>query len=98
MAKIRWTEEAVRWLHDIHEYISQDSPIAAQKVVAGIYDKAQILAEFPDIGYVYRKEKDGLVRILLFGHYRIAYFVRNDGTATILGVFHSALDITRYNI
>jgi toxin ParE1/3/4 len=98
MAEIRWTDEAVRWLHDIHDYISNDSPISAQKVVTGIYDRTQILARFPEIGYIFRKEKDGMVRILLFGHYRIAYFVRNDESVTILGVFHSALDISRYNI
>jgi len=98
VAEIRWTDEAVRWLQDIHDYISKDSPISAQKVVTGIYDRAQILAGFPEIGYIFRKEKDGLVRILLFGHYRIAYLVRNDESVTILGVFHGALDITRYNI
>lgn len=98
MAEIRWTDESVRWLHDIHDYISHDSPISAQKVVMGIYDKSQILVSFPDIGCIYRKEKDGVVRILLFGHYRIAYFVRNDESVTILGVFHGALDISRYNI
>ena len=98
MAEIRWTEEAVRWLHDIYDYISHDSPDSAQKVIAGIYEKTQILAHFPDIGYIFRKEKDGIVRILLFGHYRIAYFVPNDETVIILGIFHSALDISRYNI
>jgi len=53
----------------------------------GIYDRTQILARFPEIGFIFRKEKDGMVRILLFGHYRIAYFVRNDESVTIQGVF-----------
>jgi plasmid stabilization system protein ParE len=39
MAEIRWTDEAVRWLHDIYDYISNDSSIPAQKVVTGIYDR-----------------------------------------------------------
>ncbi len=29
MAKIVWTEEAERWLKDIHDYIAQDNPVAA---------------------------------------------------------------------
>ena len=41
MAEIRWTEEAHRWLRDMHDYIAADNPDAAQKVVAGIYEKAQ---------------------------------------------------------
>ena len=47
MAKLRWTREAERWLKDIHDYIAGDNPTAARKVVAGIYDKAQQLRDFP---------------------------------------------------
>ena len=96
MGKIRWTEESERWLRDIHDYIAQDSPAAAQKVVAGIYDRAQILSKFPKIGHIYCLEPDGEIRILLYGHYRIAYLVRKDRRVEILGVFHGALDIDQY--
>ncbi|MCD6385660.1 type II toxin-antitoxin system RelE/ParE family toxin [Candidatus Sumerlaeota bacterium] len=96
MAEIRWTEEAYRWLRDIYDYISADNPIAAQKVISGIYEKAQSLSQFPEIGYRYREEEDGEIRILLYGHYRIAYQIRSTSSIVILGVFHSALDIDRY--
>jgi plasmid stabilization system protein ParE len=49
MAEIRWTEEAHRRLRDIHDYIAADNPGAAQKVVSGIYEKAQVLRRFPEI-------------------------------------------------
>ena len=45
MAEIIWTEEAERWLKDIHDYIAQDNPVTAEKVVSGIYQRAQILLE-----------------------------------------------------
>jgi plasmid stabilization system protein ParE len=45
MAKIRWSHEAEQWLKEIYEYISEDNPTAAEKVVSGIYDKAQKSAE-----------------------------------------------------
>jgi hypothetical protein len=32
---------------------------------------------------------------LLYGHYRIAYLVKDDGNIDVLGVVHGALDITR---
>ena len=95
MAEIRWTEEAVAWLSDIYEYISEDNPVAAQKVVEGIYEKAQILKTFPKIGYKYKDEEEGEIRILLYGHYRIAYLVK-PGAVEILGVFHGSLDIEQY--
>jgi plasmid stabilization system protein ParE len=97
MAEIRWTSEAQAWLKNIHDYIAKDNPSAAVRVVQGIYDKAQALKQFPDIGYVYRLEKEGEIRILLYGHYRIAYLKRHEkGIVDILGVFHGALDIDRY--
>ena len=36
------------------------------------------------------------VRILLYGHYRIAYLIKDTETIDILGVFHGALTIERY--
>lgn len=95
MAEIRWSHEAAQWLKEIYEYIAQDNPIAAGKVVSGIYEKAQLLSDFPEIGYKYREEPEGEIRILLYGHYRIAYII-TDGPIDILGVFHGALQIERY--
>ena len=96
MAEIRWTEEAAAWLEDIYRYIAQDSPGEATRVVKGIYDKVQILAEFPEMGYRYRTAPEGDIRVLLYGHYRIAYLARGTDTVEMLGIFHGALDIDRY--
>lgn len=96
MAEIRWTEEAQRWLRDIYNYIALDNPGAAQKVVSGIYEKTQVLMSFPEIGHRYREEAEGEIRILHYGHYRIAYLLKSPSGIDILGVFHGALDIDRY--
>ena len=96
MAELRWTREAEQWLKDILEYIARDNPAAAGKVVAGIYHKAQLLREFPELGQKYRSEPEGEIRIVLYGHYRIVYLIRTEGVIDILGVFHGALDIERY--
>ena len=66
MAEIRWTAEAEVWLKDIYEYISNDNSSAAARVVEGIYEKAQLLKDYPEIGYKYRSEPEGEVRILLW--------------------------------
>jgi len=96
MARIRWTNEAEKWLRDIHDYIAQDNPTAAQRVVSAIYEKAQLLKDFPEIGYKYRTESEGEIRILLYGHYRIAYLIRDKDLIDILGIFHGAMEIDRY--
>ncbi len=95
MATLRWTAEADQWLKVIFDHIALENPQAANKVVSGIYQKAQILESFPEIGYNYRTEPEGSIRILLYGHYRIAYIIQNE-TIDVLGVFHGALDIDRY--
>jgi len=64
--------------------------------VKSIYDKVQILRDLPEIGYRYRTEEEGEIRILLYGHYRIAYLIRNTDQIDILGVFHGSLDIESY--
>lgn len=42
-----------------------------------------------------RDEPEGEIRILVYGHYRIAYLIK-DNVVEILGIFHSALKIERY--
>ncbi len=84
------------WLKDIHDYIAQENPSAAIRVVKGIYEKAQLLTKYPEIGYTYRSEPEGEIRILLYGHYRIAYLSAIDKPIDIIGVFHGALEIDRY--
>jgi len=97
VATITWTEEAQRWLEDIFEYIAADNPAAALRTVEGIYDRAQVLADFPQLGQRYQASSRH-VRILLYGHYRITYLVKDDGNIDILGVFHGALDIGKYQL
>ncbi len=97
MAKITWTAEAQRWLEDIFEYIAADNPQAAIQTVNGIYDRAQALANFPEMGHRYWASARH-VRVLLYGHYRIAYLIKSDGDIDVLGVFHGSLDISRYQL
>jgi len=97
MAKIVWTVEAERWLEDIFAYIAADNPRAAAETVGGIYERTQLLAKFPLMGHRYWASNRH-VRLILYGHYRIAYLVKNDDKIDILGVFHGSLDITRYQL
>jgi toxin ParE1/3/4 len=81
----------------ISSYIAADNPHAAARTVQDIYEQTQVLASFPEIGHRYVASSRN-VRILLYGHYRIAYLVKDDGNIDILGVFHGSLDITRYQL
>ncbi len=98
MAKLTWTSEAERWLKDIYDYVAKDNPGAAENIVNKIYHKAQLLLEQPEIGYKYEHESEEEIRILLYGHYRITYVIKQNREIVILGVFHSALQIENYLI
>jgi toxin ParE1/3/4 len=94
VATIAWTDEAQRWLREIHDYIAEDNPDAAARIVLGLHERTTVLLTFPEIGHRYRENLD--VRVLLYGHYRIAYLIKKPRDIIILGVFHGALDIKRY--
>lgn len=95
MARLIWTEESKRWLRDIYQYIALDSADAARKVVRGIFDRAHLLIEFPEMGHLYEPRKFPRVRILLYGHYRVLYVPEKNGEIYVLGVFHGAMELKR---
>ena len=97
MAKITWTDESCRWLEDIFEHIAADNLDAADSTVQGIFERVQVLAQHPEMGHRY-PHSSREVRVLHYGHFRIAYLIKSDGDVDILGVFHGALDITKYQL
>ena len=66
MGTIIWTEEAQRWLQDIFDYIVADRPRVAAITVQGIFERAQVLSEFSEIGHRYTASPRH-VRVLLYG-------------------------------
>ncbi|HKG59206.1 MAG TPA: type II toxin-antitoxin system RelE/ParE family toxin [Pyrinomonadaceae bacterium] len=96
MVEINWTREAQVWLKDIYSYIAIDNPDAAQRTIAGIVARVQLLKTHPRLGHRHEAELSREVRILLYGHYRIAYLIKSENCIDILGVFHGSLSIERY--
>ena len=94
MAEVVWTAEAQRWLQKIYDYIAEHNEEAAYRTVCSIHAQAETLRQFPELGYRHREHPP--VRVLLYGHYRIAYLVVPSGDVQILGVFHGAMDLRKY--
>jgi len=97
MAQIAWTDEAVRWLEDIFQFIAADNPDAASRTVEGIIARAGALSRYPELGHRFMHSARN-VRILHYDQYRIAYLIKHDGNVDILGVFHDSLDIAKYQL
>jgi len=95
VVEVAWTDSALCWLHEIHDYIAQDSSEAALRVVQGIVERTAQLAEFPESGQRLELRDAANVRQILYGHYRIAYRLPREDLIEIVGVYHGALDIAR---
>lgn len=95
MAEVVWTDEALGWLREIHDFIAEENSAAAARVIDGISRCVDQLERHPESGYRY-EDSSRHVRILVYGNYRIAYLVEAERNVFVLGVFHGAMDITRY--
>jgi toxin ParE1/3/4 len=97
LGQVRWSREALRWLREIHDYIARDNPAAAKRTARGIVKRVEVLESFPEIGQrLDRPSSAEEIRVLLYGHYRIAYTVTHERDVKLLGIFHGSLDIDRY--
>ena len=45
--KVHWTNNAIKHLLDIYEYISLDSPLYAKRIVDKITKRSEQIADFP---------------------------------------------------
>lgn len=89
MVKIIWTEYAIEDLNLIHEYISKDSKIYADRVIDRIISKVGQLQSFPNSGRVVPEFADNTLRELIQGNYRIVYKVSSN-QVSIIRIHHSA--------
>ena len=67
-------------------------PSAKEQITHIVQEQPELLRQFPELGYRYDRHPTQHIRILLYGHYRIAYLLKPDNNIDILGVFHGALD------
>jgi toxin ParE1/3/4 len=88
---VQFSLEASRDLEEVKDYISQDNPDAAVRLILLIREKCALLAQQPGIG---RDRSDILSGLRGFpvGNYVIFYQPTNDGIA-VVRVLHGARDI-----
>ncbi len=75
MAKIIWSELALDDLKNIHDYISKDSMIYANRVIEKIIHRIDQLENFTKSGRVVPELNNNSIRELIQNNYRIIYKV-----------------------
>jgi len=86
---MRWSEQAVRDLEEIHDYIARNSPRYAAVVTGRLVGAADQVREYPESGRVVPELGDPAVREVIHGAYRIVYELRA-GEAEVLTVFRAS--------
>ena len=90
MAKIIFTNGARDDLHQLHEYLSQNSPAYAKRLLDKIISRVDMLHNFPQSGRkLPEAPSDELLRELLEGNYRIIYELLPDERILILKIHHT---------
>ena len=73
MAKVRFSNAALKDLESISVYISIDSELYAERVVEKIYKRIKTLEAHTHIGKIVREFSDASLREILEHPYRIIY-------------------------
>ncbi len=85
--RVEWTRRALRSLHEIGDYIAQDSPQRAQTFTHALFLQADRLGQFPQMG---RPGQRADVReFVVHENYLVSYRLLPD-RIQILDVWHSA--------
>lgn len=87
--RLVWTEEAIRKLEDIRDYlaIDQKAPEAAFETVKKLVNRAPVILDQPRAGRQVPDYQDPLVREILINPYRMIYCLKDD-QVFILTVMH----------
>jgi toxin ParE1/3/4 len=89
MVNIVWTQLAIDDLKSIHDYISKESKVYANRMIEKIIARVQQIENFPDSGKTVPEFGQKSIREFIEGNYRIVYKISSDHIG-IARIHHSA--------
>ena len=78
MVKIIWTQIAIADLKNIHQYISVESKIYANRTIEKLISRVHLLERFPESGRIVPEFRQNSIRELIEGNYRLVYKIHPD--------------------
>jgi plasmid stabilization system protein ParE len=89
--EVRWSKRSLDQLHEIHEYIKQDSRQGADKVVKSIAKRVDSLSTHAMIYEAdrFKRNNDGSYRATSIYKFRIIYRITENQVA-VLKILHTA--------
>ncbi len=96
MVKICWTEQAIKNLKNIYDYIAVNSKVYAEQSTKRIVRATENIERFPRMGRVVPELEELGLREVLFQNYRIVYRLTSDEKfVEILAVVHASRDLLK---
>lgn len=89
--EVVWTRSALDCLAEIIDYLAEDSPSAAARVLDAVDATAQSLSDLAERGRVVPETHDTSIREVFVFRYRVLYQVSSD-QVRVLAVIHGAMD------
>jgi len=85
------TEEAISDLDEIWDYIAEDNPFAANRVIDSIWDVFDLLVDNPRMGRIFQT-RNAAIRVFPHNQYLIFYRPEREGIL-ILRILHGRRNI-----
>jgi addiction module RelE/StbE family toxin len=85
--KLEWSNEALEDIESIATYIEKDSPVYAKSVVSKIFEKAEIIKNFTQLGRIVPELNDSTIREIFVYSYRLIYKI-DSNTVLFVAVIH----------
>ena len=85
--KIIWSPLAIDRITEIAEYISDDSPVSAERWIDSIFKKVARLKKYPESGRIVPELNFSSIREIISANYRIIYRIKQE-SIVVLTVRH----------
>ncbi|MCH8029275.1 MAG: type II toxin-antitoxin system RelE/ParE family toxin [Candidatus Dadabacteria bacterium] len=87
--KLKWTRLALQDLRHLHEYIADDNPSAASRMVTRIQEATERLKNHPQMGRPGRVQ--GTRELVIAGSPYVVVYILGDTEIQIVAIIHSAM-------
>ena len=89
MTEVKWTDQAIKDVQAIRDFIASDSPKYASLVLERLVGAVERLETLPRSGRVVPEFRDDRLREVIWGSYRVVYQLLDD-TVEVLTIYHGA--------
>ena len=87
---ILWSDSALDRTAEFFDFIAEENPAAATRIIQDLFDRVEAISEHPRLGRRLSEHIDASVRRLVIGNYVVVYQIEEASrTITVLAARHS---------